>query len=135
MAFLRAVHVLANLVWIGSILSTGLVLTHGAGEAKVRGETALAVYRKLATPAFVLSFVLGCVVLFNNPVYYLKTTHFMHAKLPLAFGIIGLHHVIGARAKKLAAETTTEVGPTAVLTLVLLLLTAGTALLAMMKPF
>jgi protoporphyrinogen IX oxidase len=135
MAFLQAVHVLANLVWIGSVLSTGLVLTHGAGDAKTRGETALLLYRKLATPAFVLSFLLGSVVLFNNPAYYFKTTHFMHAKLPLALGVIGIHHVIGARAKKLSAGTTTELGPTLVLTLVLGLLAAGAALIVMLKPF
>ena len=135
MSALHAFHVVANLVWIGAILSTALVLTPGAGDEKVRGETALLLYRRLATPGFVLSFVLGLVVLGSNPALYLKATHFMHAKLPLAFGVIGLHHVIGARAKKLAAGTTKELGPVPVLAVMLLVLATGAAVLAVMKPF
>lgn len=135
MSLLLALHVVANLVWIGSILAVALVLSHGAGDAKVRGETALMLYRRLSTPGFVLAFLLGVVVLASNATYYLRTSHFMHAKLLLALGVIGLHHVIGARAKKLAAGTTQDIGPVLVLALVLLLLAAGAAILAVLKPF
>src|ERR1043165_1806645 len=98
-----ALHVTANVVWIGSILAVGRLLAATEGDAKVRGVLARRVYQSLATPAFVISFVAGAIRLALSPDYYFVATHFMHAKLLLALVVIGLHHVIGGRAKKTAA--------------------------------
>lgn len=112
-------HVSGNLVWIGSILAVAAVILAPTGTPAARGEIALAVYRRLAVPAFVVSFVFGATRLGLNPALYFKQTHWMHAKLPVALAVIGLHHVIGARARKLAQGTVQDAGPTAILAIVL----------------
>jgi protoporphyrinogen IX oxidase len=127
-------HVSGNLVWIGSILAVGAVLAGQAGaDRDVRGKIAYDIYRRLAVPAFVVSFVCGAIRLGIDAKYYLKDTHWMHAKLPLALGVIALHHVIGARAKKTAAGTLKEAGPAGTLTIVLAVAALGAAFFAIFK--
>jgi putative membrane protein len=131
---LLVIHVIANLVWIGSIASVGLVLAT-TPDPKVGGQVAHAIYRKLASPAFGISFLAAVVLLVLNTQLYFVATKWMHAKLPLALGVIALHHVIGARAKHLEQGKKTDAGPAGVLTLVLLALVAAIAYLAQAKPF
>jgi putative membrane protein len=98
------IHIAANLVWIGSILAVAL-LDHLAArrhDGKGVAEVALAAYRRLAVPALVVSFTFGAIRIGMTPEYYLHL-HWFHAKLAAALGVIGLHHVIGAKAKKAAA--------------------------------
>src|SRR5262245_4510543 len=97
-------HVSGNIVWIGAILAVAVVIL-GPGAPKDRGTIALGVYRRLAVPGFVVSFVCGASRLFLDPELYFKLTHWMHAKLSFALAVIGIHHVIGGRAKKLAQGT------------------------------
>jgi putative membrane protein len=125
-------HVSGNIVWIGSILAVGVVLL-GKGDPKARGEIAVDLYRRLAVPAFVVSFVCGAVRLGLDPKLYLKTTHWMHAKLPLALAVIALHHVIGARARKMAQGTVQEPGSTGMLTAILAIAAIGAAFFAIFK--
>jgi protoporphyrinogen IX oxidase len=110
-------HLSGHVVWVGSILAVAVVLTSGSGTAQSRGEIGLRVYRLLSVPAFVLSFTAGAVRLLLDVSYYFSQHHWMHGKLVFAFAAIGLHHVIGARAKKLAAGTVQDAGPTAILSL------------------
>ncbi len=112
-------HVSGNVVWIGSILAVGLVLARGKGEPKLRGEMAYDIYRQLAVPSFVVSFLCGAIRLGLDPSYYLKQHHWMHAKLPLALAVIALHHVIGGRARKMANGAVQEAGPAGILSVVL----------------
>jgi protoporphyrinogen IX oxidase len=125
-------HVSGNLVWIGSILAVGVVLV-GQGDPNIRGEIALGIYRRLAVPAFVVSFLCGAIRLGMDPGYYLKQHHWMHAKLPLALGVIALHHVIGARARKMSQGTVQEAGPAGMLTAVLAVAAIGAAFFAIFK--
>lgn len=125
-------HVTGNIVWIGAILAVGLTLLAKA-EPKVRGEIAYDIYRRLAVPAFVVSFVCGAVRLGMDPGYYLKEHHWMHAKLPLALVVIALHHVIGARARKTVQGTVQDAGSTGRLTAVLAVAAIGAAFFAVMK--
>jgi protoporphyrinogen IX oxidase len=97
-------HVLGNIVWIGSILAVSVV--------------------------FLVSFVCGAIRLGLAPRYYLVEHHWMHPKLTFAVVVIGLHHVIGARAKKLARGTVQDSGPTAILAIVLLVSAAAAAFFA-----
>ena len=113
-------HIVGNLVWIGSILAVAATITGTAGDAKIRGELGLRIYRALSVPAFVLSFVAGVVRLGMDTKYYLAEHHWMHGKLLFAVVVIGIHHVIGARAKKLARGTVQDAGPTATMAVVLL---------------
>lgn len=128
-------HVAMNLVWIGAILATGLLLARGPGDAKQRGEAGRLVYRTLAVPGFVGSIVLGLIQLGRDPDLYLKATHFMHAKLTLAIAIIGLHHVIGARARKMASGAAADAGPVWILAQLIAVLSLGVTYLAIAKPF
>lgn len=131
---LLVAHVIANLVWIGSIASVGLILTV-APDPKVGGQIALAVYRKLASPAFGISFLAAVALLVQNTQLYFVASKWMHGKLVLALAVIALHHVIGARAKHLAEGKKTTPGPAGTLTLALLALAAVAAYLAVAKPF
>jgi putative membrane protein len=126
-------HVVGNIVWIGAILAVARVIQSSVSDPKTRGALALEIYKKLAVPAFILSFVCGATRLGLDPAAYLKQTHWMHAKLPLALGVIGLHHVIGARAKKLSLGTVQDGGPTAILGIVIAVLAAGAAFFAIFK--
>jgi protoporphyrinogen IX oxidase len=113
-------HIVGNLVWIGSILAVAATITGQAGEAKIRGELGLRIYRALSVPAFVTSFVAGTARLLMDTKYYLSEHHWMHGKLLFALIVIGIHHVIGGRAKKLARGSVQDAGPTATMAAVLL---------------
>lgn len=132
---LRALHVVADLFWIGSIFAVALLLARGPGDARQRGAAARLVYRTIAAPAFGLAFVFGLIRLGLDPAHYFKATHYMHAKLPLALGVIGIHHVLGARARKMEAGEVTDAGPALGLGIGLAVLAAGAALLAVLQPF
>lgn len=106
------IHVTANIFWIGAIVAVGLLVCADKVDAKLRGALAADIYKKVAAPAFGLSFLAGAGRLFADTAYYFKQTHFMHLKLLFALIVIGLHHVIGARAKKLASGEATDAGPT-----------------------
>jgi putative membrane protein len=98
-----ALHVMANLVWIGSIASVGL-LTAAASKADNQdaGKLALNLYLRVAVPAFLASFLFGLTRLLLAPAYYMHL-HWFHGKLTAVIVVIALHHVIGAKAKKVAA--------------------------------
>lgn len=91
-------HMAGNVVWVGALLAVVVLLGGGGGEAW--GKAALRVYRLLAVPGFLVSFGFGVARLLIDWKYYMVTTHFMHAKLLLVIVAIGLHHVVGAGAKK-----------------------------------
>lgn len=132
---LRALHVVADLFWIGSILSVALLLAKGPGDARQRGAAARLIYRTIAAPAFGIAFLAGTIQLGMNPTLYFKATHYMHGKLPLALGVIALHHVVGARTKKMEAGEVEDAGPALTLGLVIAAMAVGAALLALLKPF
>jgi protoporphyrinogen IX oxidase len=134
-ALLVVLHVAANLVWIGSIAAVALVVAGAHGDAKLRGQTALDVYRKLAVPGFVISFAAGLFRLILDAKLYLVVTHYMHPKLTLAVVVIALHHVIGARAKRMASGARNEAGPMPLLAGVLVACAALAAFLVLVKPF
>lgn len=93
-------HVTANVFWVGGLVAVALVMLAEAGDAKVRGALANRIYLKLAVPAFGLSFLGGMARLLMDSGYYLKSP-WMHAKLLFVVIAIALHHVIGARTKRL----------------------------------
>jgi putative membrane protein len=129
------VHVAANVVWIGSILAVAVIVSSRVADIKTRGTLGVEVYKKLAVPAFVVSFVAGASRLAADTGYYFSTTKFMHGKLFLALVVIALHHVIGGRAKKMAAGTTTDANGVPALAFVLLVAASGAVFLVVFKPF
>jgi putative membrane protein len=134
-ALLVSLHVTANVVWIGAILAVGRTLRASGFDPKQSGSLALGIYKGLAMPAFVVSFVAGALRLALSPGYYFEATHFMHAKLLFALIVIALHHVVGARAKKAANGATTEKAGSPGLDLALVVAAACAVFLAIMKPF
>jgi protoporphyrinogen IX oxidase len=131
---LVAVHVLSNVVWIGSILSVAMLVDRArfmADGAEV-GGLARRVYTRLAVPAFLGSFVFG-LTRFVLGISVYAHMPWMHAKLTLAVGIIALHHIIGARAKRAAAGQAKGAGGTTGLLLGLLACAAGVVWLAVAK--
>ena len=96
------IHVIANLVWIGSIVSVGVLLsTMTAENSKSVAASARNIYLWVAAPSFGLSFLFGITLLAQTPTY--MHLHWFHAKLTFALAVIALHHVIGAKAKRAAA--------------------------------
>ncbi|MEM1031342.1 MAG: hypothetical protein AAGN82_13420 [Myxococcota bacterium] len=103
-------HVVGNVFWVGAICGVAVLLASSLGDARARGALAERLYLWVAVPGFVLSFGAGMFRVLLDP-WYLQMP-WMHAKLALAFVIIGVHHVLGARARRLArAEATTSVSP------------------------
>ncbi len=103
---LVAIHVLANVVWIGALLSVTLIVAR-ASTTKDPAEAAglgRYVHVHLAVPAFLASFGAGLLRILLAPAAYAHMPWF-HAKLTFALVVIALHHVIGARAKRAAAGT------------------------------
>lgn len=121
---LNWLHLSANILWIGAILSVALILMADKPDAKARGELAKGIYLKLATPGFVASFVFGLVRFMQDVSLYGKLP-WMHIKLTLALAVIGLHHVIGGRAKKMANGDVEDAGPTKILLAVTIVLVVG----------
>lgn len=104
-AFLIVLHVTANMVWIGSIAAVGWLVTAVSRQESVTGEGAVlarSLYLRVATPAFAASLVFGASRLALDPAYYMHL-HWFHAKLTAVLVVVALHHVIGGKARKVAA--------------------------------
>ena len=130
-----SLHVVANLFWIGSIVAVGLLVAAPKPELAVRGGLARLVYRRVAVPAFAVSFVMALLRLALSPSYYFGATHFMHPKILLGLGVIGLHHVLGARARRAERGEANASAGVPAMTIALAVLAAGAAYLGIAKPF
>jgi putative membrane protein len=142
--FIITVHVLAVVVWIGSLVGIGLVAT-AEGDAKIRGTLARRIYQKAAVPAFVIAFGAGLFRLLRgwNEGYlsafgtwmngYSKSP-WMHAKLTMALVIIALHHVVGGRTRKMANDGATA-GPIGVMTWIITACAAAAVFFVIVRPF
>jgi putative membrane protein len=124
MLLLLSLHVMANLVWIGSISCVGWLLAAAAKDGTTAtgrplAEVALRIYRRIATPAFGTSFACGLAALALNASYYMHA-HWFHAKLTFALVVIALHHVLGAKAKRAASGDVQAGSSGAILTAALL---------------
>ncbi len=140
-----ALHVVAVVAWIGGDLAMAVVATASTGDEKLRGALARKLYRVLASPGFGLAFLLGlwrllsgwgaATVDANGIVVggYAKA-HWMHVKLLLALIVIGVHHVMGARAKKMERDGA-PAGPMGVLGIVVAVCALGAVAMVVLRPF
>jgi putative membrane protein len=104
------IHVIANLIWIGSIVSVGVLLSITTPKnIAANAVAAKTIYSSLSTPAFGVSFLFGVARLSLSAPTYMHL-HWFHAKLTFALAVIALHHVIGAKAKR-AAESLNNDAP------------------------
>jgi protoporphyrinogen IX oxidase len=107
-SLLVTIHVIANLIWIGSIVSVGVLLSTATPEnAQGNALAARKIYLSLSTPAFGVSFLFGLARLSMSASTYMHL-HWFHAKLTFALAVIALHHVIGAKAKRAAAAVNND---------------------------
>jgi putative membrane protein len=126
-SLLVTLHVFANVVWIGSIAAVGWLAwkasaTADSAAAKTTAELAVALYKRIAVPAFAASFTFGVVRLLLAPGAYMQL-HWFHGKLTFALAVIALHHIIGARAKR-AASGSMQAGKSGAILVVALLVCA-----------
>jgi len=128
-------HVLGNLVWIGSLLAVGLAISTPNVAAVERGLLARRLYLRLAVPGFLLAFATGLTRLVMDVELFLVRTHYMHAKLAFALVIIVLHHVLGARARRLAGGQEAPTAATNLLTLGVLVCAAAATYFVLTKAF
>ncbi len=131
---LVAAHVLANVVWIGALLSVATLAARApfVADPSELGSLARRVYWSLAVPGFLASLAAGIARITLTPQAYAHMSWF-HAKLGLALVVIVLHHVIGGRARRVAnghAEAGRGLGGVAALTF---LMVAGVVLLGVAK--
>jgi putative membrane protein len=100
---LLAAHILGNVIWVGSLLAAALLVAHApwTAEPPEVGRLARRIYLRLSVPSFLLSFGAGVARIALAPKVYLHLPWF-HAKLTFALVLIALHHVIGARAKRVS---------------------------------
>jgi putative membrane protein len=126
-------HVSGNLCWIGASAATGVALIAPTADVKARGAAAVAVHRRVATPAFLVSTVCGTARLAMSARLYLVEHHWMHGKLLCALGVVALHHILGARAKQAAGGGTTSARNIAILTATLVLAAVGAAFFAIVR--
>lgn len=137
LTLLVAVHVMANVVWIGAIASVGWLTRHAASLAEAEAKAiASAAYRllylRVAVPAFAVSFLAGVGRVAADPKTYFSF-HWFHGKLLFALVVIALHHVLGARAKKAAGGSMQGVESSAILTGALLVATFLAIVFAVFK--
>jgi protoporphyrinogen IX oxidase len=134
---LIALHVMSNLVWIGSIASVGWLTAASASQddpvvGKVVAELAYRLYKRAAVPAFLASFAMGIGRLFVDPAAYMRL-HWFHGKLTFALAVIALHHIIGAKARKAAAGSRQSGKSSAILVGALLVCAFGSVLFVIFK--
>ena len=134
---LVALHVMANLIWIGSIASVGWLTATAARQedaTRCRGiaELAYSLYRRVAVPAFASSFVFGGLRLARDAGAYMGL-HWFHGKLTFALGVIALHHVIGGKARRAAAGSMQAGKSSAILVGALLVCAFGSVVFVIFK--
>lgn len=130
-----ALHGAANTVWVGSVLAASVVALAKTGAPEVRAELARKVFKGLAVPSFGLALVLGAARLAMDWHYFMVETHFMHAKLVLAFAAIVAHHVLGVRLRKLPIDSSKPPRLISLLALVFGVSCVGSLMLVVVRPF
>ena len=131
-----AVHVVANVVWIGSILSVALLVAGAPfmADPADAGRLGRRIYLRLAVPAFLVSFACGAARLQASPQAYLHMP-WLHAKLAAAVLVIALHHAIGGRARRVADGKTEAAGGAGFLGFLLFVFAAAATTLGVLKSF
>ena len=81
---LIVLHVIANLVWIGSIVSVAVVTASSTAEVAIRGRLAVDSLQTARRTRLHRLVRFGVTRLALDPHYYFVQTKFMHAKLLLA---------------------------------------------------
>jgi protoporphyrinogen IX oxidase len=111
LTLLLATHVLALLLWIGSLVSITRVITAGVGEepavqAKL-AALARRIYRTVASPWMGIATLAGVGMIAVAKGAYFHYGWF-HGKLTLGLVMLALHFVLGARVRAAEAAGRTD---------------------------
>lgn len=112
-------HIAGNLVWIGAAVAMGAILATSGVDPKVRGALARKIHLRVAMPAFAVSFIAALIRTGMDFKGYFVQHHWMHGKLLFALAVIAIHHILGARARKMEGGSMQEAGPSGMLTAIL----------------
>jgi protoporphyrinogen IX oxidase len=128
------IHVCANVLWIGSIVAVAYFAATRIGEVGSRTALALRFYKSVATPAFIVSFISGGVVLASNLQLYFVVDKWMHGKLFFAFVVIVIHHIIGGRVRRASEGAHELTGPLKKIAGLLAAAAFATVFFAILRP-
>lgn len=101
--WLRVLHVIGVTLWIGGVLSVGLVGAFASGDKKTL-EAARHASLRVATPGMILAFV-GGLAMFIVSIDVYKSAGWVHIKLTLALVAAALTGVLSGKLRKAAAGT------------------------------
>jgi uncharacterized membrane protein len=123
---LVTLHVLSTLIWVGAGAAIGWLL-RGQADEKLAAKLARDVFSKVANPAFLVAFLAGFAAFFVNLASY-RQSHWLHAKVTFGFIAMGVFHMLGAHARRVA-DGSRPAGNRANVLLPLMLVLAGVAVL------
>ena len=100
------VHVFGFVLWIVGLLGASATLMRHAAESSAEARLALANLerrwlRTMADPGALLAILAGIALISTNPHYYLHA-HWLALKMIFVLGLLGMHGMIGVRAKRFA---------------------------------
>ena len=100
MLWVKAFHIIAVITWFAGIFYLPrLYVYHAMSDDDVSRERfkimERKLYRGIMWPSMVVVIALGAWLISYSPEYYLKTTHWMHAKLTLVALLVAYHLYCG----------------------------------------
>lgn len=132
---LKAVHVVAVIVWMAGMLIAPLLLRILAslkdGERALVAHRFYAAFKLLNTPAMLLTLALGVYLMVQGG---WTSYGWMHLKLGIVFGLSGLHGFYSARLRKVGDGAPVEPGKATVLLGVNIAAITAISLLVILKP-
>jgi putative membrane protein len=109
--WLIVIHVTGIVLWIGGLMAASFALAQHTQETNPDARAAFAklekkILRAFADPGAALAIVSGIALIWTNSSYYLNA-RWMHGKLALVLLLVGMHGLVGVRAKRYAAGAVT----------------------------
>ncbi len=128
--WLRIIHIVGVILWIGGALSVALVAAAAEGEAKRSLATvSRRVALRVATPGMVLAWV-GGLVMFGLSLDGYLTQGWMHAKITIGLIVAALTGVLTGRLRRAAAGEDVSQTSLRVFGIVIVVLAVGNVVLA-----
>jgi len=132
--WLRIIHIVGVILWIGGALSVALVAAAAEGEAKRSLATvSRRVALRVATPGMVLAWI-GGLVMFGLSLDGYLSQGWMHAKITLGLIVAALTGVLTGRLRKAAAGEDVSAKSLRIFGIVILVLAIGNVVLALLGP-
>ena len=105
--WLLVFHVLGIMLWTGGLMAASLALAQHAQQTNAEARAAFAALEKkflraVADPGAALAILAGGALISTNSSYYLSA-RWLYGKLFFVLLLIGLHGLLGVRAKRYAA--------------------------------